>query len=144
MRFETTGAGGLLIRRRARWLRFNLVGLIGIGIQLAALALLVYAVGLHYALATPLAVELTIIHNFFWHERWTWKERRGRFSLRRLAAFNLSSGLLSLIGNIVLTPALVESLGIGVMVANLMAIAACSIANFFLADSVVFQAGTPS
>jgi len=126
-----------------RWLRFNLVGLIGIGIQLAALGILVYGVRLHYALATALAVELAIIHNFFWHDRWTWKERRTRFSLRRLAAFNLSSGLLSLIGNILLTPALVEGLGISVIFANLAAIAACSLANFFLADSVVFQAYVP-
>ena len=142
MRFESTTEIGLPVRRRVRWLRFNLVGLVGVGIQLAALGFLVYGLGLHYAVATVIAVELTIIHNFIWHERWTWKDRRSRFSLKRLAAFNFSSGLLSLIGNVVVTPALVEGFGISVILANFAAIAACSLANFFLADAVVFHAAS--
>ena len=57
-----------------RFLKFNGVGAIGFALQLALLALLL-RLGLHYLAATALAVELTILHNFAWHERWTWRDR---------------------------------------------------------------------
>jgi putative flippase GtrA len=130
--------------RTIRWLRFNCVGLIGVGMQLVVLAALVYGLGLHYAIATPLAVELTILHNFMWHEHWTWRENRKHSCLKTLFAFNLSSGSVSLIGNMLLTPVLVEAAGLNVIAANLLAIVACSLANFFLADCLVFRSWTGS
>ncbi len=39
----------------------------------AALTLLL---GPHYLVATALAVEMAVLHNFFWHRRWTWADRR--------------------------------------------------------------------
>src|SRR5262245_50690376 len=60
----------------ARWLKFNAVGAIGIGIQLAALTLLARVLRLSIVVATGLAVETAIIHNFAWHHRWTWADRR--------------------------------------------------------------------
>ena len=57
-----------------RFFRFNTVGALGIGVQLAALWLLVDVAGLHYSLATMAAVGLAVLHNFAWHWRWTcWK-----------------------------------------------------------------------
>ena len=55
-----------------RWLKFNLVGGIGIVVQLLALFVLKTAFGLNYLIATALAVEGAVIHNFLWHERFTW------------------------------------------------------------------------
>ncbi len=46
------------------------IGLIGFGVQLATLALLVLA-GWPYLVATCVAVEAAVLHNFAWHERWT-------------------------------------------------------------------------
>jgi putative flippase GtrA len=48
-----------------RWLRFNAVGALGICIQLAVLAFLRSGLGMNYLLATALAVEATVLHNFF-------------------------------------------------------------------------------
>ena len=59
-----------------RFLRFNVVSAIGIGVQLGAAAVLVGAVGLNYLVGSALAIELAVLHNFFWHERWTWRDRR--------------------------------------------------------------------
>ena len=50
------------------------MGLIGFALQLGVLALLL-RLGLHYLAATALAVELAVLHNFAWHERWTWRDR---------------------------------------------------------------------
>jgi len=54
-----------------RWLTFNGVGLLGMGLQLTLMAAMI-RMGLHYLAATGLAVEATVLHNFIWHQRWTW------------------------------------------------------------------------
>ena len=58
-----------------RWLKFNFVGAIGIAVQMSAFALLEGALGVYYLSATALAVETAVLHNFVWHERFTWKDR---------------------------------------------------------------------
>jgi putative flippase GtrA len=59
-----------------RFFRFNVVGAMGVAVQLASLTLLVSGLGVHYLPATAIAIELSLLHNFLWHERWTWRERR--------------------------------------------------------------------
>jgi len=48
-----------------RWLKFNAVGALGVGVQLGTLAALTNGVGLDYLAATALAVEAAVLHNFF-------------------------------------------------------------------------------
>ena len=129
--------GGILFRR---WLKFNGVGAIGIVLQLAVLALLRSVVGLEYLTATALAVEAAVLHNFVWHERWTWRDRRGAHgsAFGRLLRFNLTTGLVSMVTNLVLMRLLVGSLHVEYLIANLVSIAAGSLANFFLSDWFVF------
>ena len=74
-----------------RWLKFNTVGAIGVVVQLGVLALLV-RLGVHYLVATALAVEAAVLQNYYWHARWTWKGRDGR-----LWRFHLANGLISVI-----------------------------------------------
>jgi putative flippase GtrA len=126
-----------------RWLKFNAVGGIGIGVQLAALAIFRSLLHLDYLLATVLAVETAVLHNFLWHERFTWADRPARHfthSLVRLVRFNATNGLVSILGNVLLMRLLVGGLGMQYFVANLVAIAACSVVNFLLSDCFVFQA----
>jgi putative flippase GtrA len=82
-----------------RWLRFNVVGGIGIAVQLVLLFLLRSVLRFNYLAATALAVEITVIHNFLWHERFTWADRvqtTWRNSLPRLLRFNLTNGAVSI------------------------------------------------
>jgi putative flippase GtrA len=58
-----------------RWWKFNFVGGIGIAVQFAALFLLKSVLHLNYLAATALAVEIAVLHNFCWHERFTWADR---------------------------------------------------------------------
>jgi putative flippase GtrA len=128
-----------------RWLKFNAVGGIGIVVQLAALAILRSLLKLDYLLATGLAVEIAVLHNFVWHERFTWADRpatRPVQSLVRLAKFNASNGAVSLAGNLVLMRLLVGELKVNYVVANLVAIVVCSLVNFLLGDRFVFVAET--
>ena len=57
-----------------RFVRFNGVGVFGFAVQIGALASLLHA-GMPYLPATAVAVELSILNNFLWHERWTWRDR---------------------------------------------------------------------
>ena len=123
------------------WLKFNAVGLIGVGVQLLALAALKALLGMNYLLATLLAVEMTILHNFVWHERWTWIDRTKESSgiLLRLLRFNVANGLVSLAGNLGLMWLLVSRFGLHYLVANMIAIVLCSIVNFVVSDRLVFK-----
>jgi len=125
-----------------RWMKFNTVGGIGIGVQLAALAVFRSWLKLDYLLATGLAVELAVIHNFVWHERFTWADRpaaRLAHSLIRLAKFNASNGAVSIVGNLLLMRLLVGKLKFDYVVSNCVAIVACSVLNFLLGDRFVFE-----
>jgi len=123
-----------------RFFRFNVVGAIGIVVQLGVLELLRRA-GVDYLLATVLAVEAAVVHNFIWHERYTWRDRAGALRselLARLVRFHLTNGAVSLVGNAVAMRWLVGELHFPVIPANLIAITACCLLNFFLSDRVVF------
>jgi len=125
-----------------RWMKFNAVGGIGIGVQLLALAVLRSWWKLNYLLATGLAVEIAVVHNFLWHERFTWVDRptsRFRHSLTRLARFNASNGAVSILGNLLLMRLLVGELRFNYLAANLIAVSVCSLSNFVLSDRFVFE-----
>jgi len=116
--------------------------MIGIGVQLAALWFFT-AFGTGYLLATALAVETAVLHNFIWHEHFTWVDRadgHGREAARRLLRFNLSTGGVSIAGNLLLMRLLVGEAHLGALGANLVSIAACSLVNFLVSDRWVFRA----
>jgi len=124
------------------WLKFNAVGLIGIGVQLVILSLLKTGLGWNYLLATSVAVEITVLHNFIWHERWTWLEttRSNSNGLSgRLIRFHLTNGLISIAGNLLLMWTFVSQLHLHYFLANVIAIATCSILNFVASDRLVFR-----
>jgi putative flippase GtrA len=126
-----------------RWIRFNAVGGIGIGVQLAALAIFRSWMKLDYLLATGLAVEIAVIHNFLWHERFTWADRPAKRPVRsliRLAKFNASNGAVSMAGNLVLMRLLVGEVKLNYVASNVIAIIICSLVNFLLSDRFVFEA----
>lgn len=126
-----------------RWFVFNFVGLMGIVVQLAALLSLTSGFQLNYLIATALAVETAVLHNFFWHERWTWADRtkdHRRAVLSRLLSFHLTNGVISIAGNLILMKFLVGRADFPYVPANLLAIAVCAILNFLAGDRIVFRA----
>jgi len=130
----------------ARWLRFNAVGLAGVALQLALLALLTRVAGWPYLPATLLAVELTVLHNLAWHERWTWRDRPAGSPgarLARAARFHGVNGLVSVAGNVTLMWLLAGRIGLDPVVANVLAIGACSLMNFLGSDRLVFAPAAP-
>jgi putative flippase GtrA len=126
-----------------RWSKFNLVGSMGMAVQLAALALINHCAPGHYLIASAAAVELTLLHNFVWHLRYTWRDRRdGSAKLTQLMRFHLSNGMVSLLGNLALMRILVHDAHLPVLVSNMIAILCCSMINFCLGDHWAFAAGS--
>jgi putative flippase GtrA len=156
-----------------RWLKFNAVGAIGIGVQLAVLVGLKSGLHLSYLLATALAVEAAVVHNFLWHERYTWADRvhpswgllpctsgaeapnflsavfaaLKRCATQRLCSpsftrflrFNLTTGTVSILGNLALMKVMVGFGHMNYLVANGIAIAVCSLVNFLVSEKWVFE-----
>jgi len=122
-----------------RWTVFNTVGIFGFGVQLGVLAILLFA-GLHYLAATALAIEAAVLHNFLWHERWTWRDRvaRGPARARRLWRFHLLNGLVSLAGNLLIMRLLVGEGGLPPIPANAISVGICALANFAASERLVF------
>jgi putative flippase GtrA len=60
-----------------RFVRFNIVGAGGLLLQLALLDGLVRA-GVPLVAATLMACEAAILHNFVWHDRWTFADRKSQ------------------------------------------------------------------
>jgi putative flippase GtrA len=125
-----------------RWAKFNAVGALGFCIQLNALWLFIVALKLTSLVATALAVETAVVHNFVWHQFLTWKDRSSekRYDwLKRLFAFNLTNGAVSLAGNLFFARLTVGRHRIWLLAANLFAIAVCSLINFVLTDRLIFR-----
>ena len=121
-----------------RFVRFNVIGLVGVGVQLVALSALVGPARWRYVPATVVAVGITIVHNFVWHWWWTWRDRRPSSVLRAGLRFAAANGALSLVGNLGVMTMLVAGSRVHPVVANAVAIAACGVMNFWIGNVCVF------
>lgn len=121
--------------------RFQAVSVLGMAVQLLALGVLVERLGVGYLPATVLAVGAALVHNFAWHQRWTWRGRvRGPAAVRvAFTRFVAANGSVSLLGNVVVMAVLAGGAGVQPVPANIAAIAACGLLNFWLGDRVVFR-----
>jgi putative flippase GtrA len=127
-----------------RFGRFNLVGSLGAAVQLVLMALLTNYCGVGNVAATAIAVEIALMHNFLWHERFTWRDPKATGLLQvavRLSRFHAANGVVSLCGNTLLTYCLVERLKLPPVPSVLGAIALCALVNFRVADRWVYAAG---
>lgn len=127
----------------ARFLRFSLVGFSGVFVDMAFLYLLSDPSTLGWGLTRSkiIAAEMAIINNFLWNDLWTFgdissHQRGWRQRLKRLLKFNLIC-LVGLILNVLLLNLLFNFLGFaylpyGRYIANLIAIAAATIWNFWI------------
>ncbi len=124
--------------------RFAAVGALGFIVQLVLLRALVDYAHLHYLIATALAVEGAILHNFVWHSHWTWRDRPSHTApwWTRLARFNGLAAVASIAGNVGLMAVLVGVARLPLVPANMLAVAAMSAVNFLGADRLVFPSAS--
>ena len=121
-----------------RWVKFNFVGAIGIAVNMGAFALLFGLLHLNKLWATALAVEIAVLHNFVWHEKFTWRTKpAGR--LGRLLRFHAGNGVVSIGGEVILLNLFADGFHINPYAAKIAAMAACALANFAVSEWFVFR-----
>ena len=125
----------------ARPLAFAAVASGGFLIQMAIVAMLTRTTSIPAEAATAIGVELAILHNFLWHERWTWRDRIAAERPRRFLDYQLATGCISLAGNIFVVGIAVRAYAVDPTAANVLAVAMMSVANYLAADRWVFARG---
>lgn len=136
----SSGRLGRLSRRLnfpvGRFLRFGLVGLSGLAVDMAALYLFYEVVGLGLTRSAILAAELAIVNNFYWNDIWTFrdiaKQQRGwQRMVKRFLKFNLIC-IMGLILKILLLNVFFNGLHVNAYLANLLAISIVTFWNFWI------------
>ena len=131
----------LLILRFARWpmgkfFRFGVVGFSGVFVNMGVLYVLRHSFNLELTRSLIIAAELAIISNFFWNDLWTFgdiskRQPGNRQRLKRLLKFNVIC-LMGLIMNVLLVNLLFNVFSMNEYLANLIAIAAVTMWNFWI------------
>jgi dolichol-phosphate mannosyltransferase len=121
-----------------RFMRFGLVGLSGVFVDMAIFYLLhdSAALGLPLTRSKVIAAEIAIINNFLWNDLWTFRDissqQRGwPKRIKRFTKFNLVC-LLGLLLNVAIVNILVNYFNIHYLIANLIAIAIITVWNFWI------------
>jgi dolichol-phosphate mannosyltransferase len=110
-----------------RFSKFLVVGAAGVLVNSVLLVLFYQVAHVPLVVASALAVEASIIHNYIWNDRWTFA--RTSWSSRRLVKFN-AVGLAGLVIATAILWMLVTHLGIAYVLANLVGIGTATIWNF--------------
>jgi dolichol-phosphate mannosyltransferase len=120
-----------------RFLRFGLVGLSGVFVDMAILYLLSDASTLGWGLTRSkiISSEIAVINNFLWNDLWTFRDISsqqlgGNKRIRRFLKFNFIC-LFGIFLNILILNFLYNYLHINQYLANLIAIAIVTIWNFW-------------
>jgi putative flippase GtrA len=127
-----------------RWVRFNLVGVMGFVLQTTTLSVLVRWAGLGTAAAVTIAVLAAVSHNFLWHEYFTWPNLPRESRFRRWLSFHLSTGILSVVSNVIVTMMVTRMTGLPLVASNVIAVATVSLANYWVSDRLIFRRKPPS
>ncbi len=122
----------------ARFVRFGLVGLSGVVVDMVLLYLLSDPTMLGWGLTRSkiLASEVAIVNNFCWNDRWTFRDLAGsqtgkRQVLRRFLKFNAIC-LLGVVLNVLILNLLYNALGWNRYVGNFVAIGLVTAWNFWI------------
>ena len=101
----------------------------GAAVQLAVLWALAQLRGLPYLAAVAFAVEVSLLHNFLWHEVWSWNGLASGQRWPRLLRFHSANGLVSMAGNTLFTGLFHQYAGWPLLVADAASISLTSVLN---------------
>ncbi len=117
--------------RRQNWLqllRFCLVGASGYAVNLAVYALLLKGAHAHYLLAATGSFLVAVSNNYTWNRLWTFRGQRGHVAYQGLRFLVVST--IALAGNLLILLLLVDSLGLGKVLGQAIAIVLVTPWNF--------------
>ena len=120
-----------------RFQKFLLVGAVGLGVNQGVLFALVDQASLVVAMASPIAILLSMIVTFILNERWTWHDRgQGRILHRAMLYGSINSGGLLINW---LTLVSLHQTGLDYLVANLIGAGIAAVWNFSLNHALTWR-----
>lgn len=127
------------IRKYSLFLKFCVVGLIGVFVNMVILTILTEFFNIYYLISSIIAIETSIITNFLLNNFWTWKKRSKKHSfLSRMLKYNLVA-----FGGLILNWSALflftEKIGIFYVVSNLIGILIATLWNFILNNVWTFK-----
>lgn len=123
-----------------RILKFGVVGVSGIGVNMGSLYLLTEFARIPYFIGSLIAIELSIISNFWLNHLWTWRDRMDTGSFwGKIVRYHIGSGLTAILGNYLILIAFTELFHINYLISNLVGIGVGTLGNFVLNDLWTFK-----
>ncbi len=116
----------------SRGWKFGIVGISGFLVNQGGLMLLVGKAGLPTWLGGLIAIELSIVVNWFVNDSWTWRDRRESPRIVRLGKYNIAAGLTAFGVNYPLLLLLSGAFGLNYAIANVVGIGLASGVNFLI------------
>lgn len=126
--YALTHRGGKVWNEIVRATRFAVVGISGIFVNLLALYILVEGFNIHVIISGFIAVELSILSNFLFNDRWTFVDKHDKKIVTRLYSFHAVSFIGMLIQIAVL--GILTQVGVWYMLASLIGIFVAFAWNF--------------
>ena len=119
-------------RKSEEFIKFCVVGGSGVFVNMGIYVLITRLLGVPYYIASPIAIELSILWNFTWNNFWTFKKRDASATwIGRLIRFHVVAGVAGL-ANYAALLVLVSVLGVWDVLANLIGIAFGTLINYFM------------
>ena len=117
--------------RRQNWLqliRFCIVGATGYAVNLAVYTALLKGADAHYLLAATCSFLVAVTNNYTWNRLWTFRGQRGHVAYQGLRFLVVST--IALGANLLILHLLVDSFGVGKVLAQAIAIVLVTPWNF--------------
>ncbi len=125
------------LKKYNKFLKFCIVGGIGVVINIGLLYTLTEYIGLFYLASSAIAIEISIISNFILNNFWTWKKSKTGFS-KKFLQFNLVS-IAALVINLAVLFTLTEIFELWYILSQLAGIVLATLINFYLNDKWTFK-----
>ncbi len=130
-----TGLGqrlGIAPGRLEEFVKFAIVGGSGVIVNMGCFYLFTRFADLRIEIASPIAIEISILTNFFLNNLWTFRSRKTRVPFHsRIIRYHLVTGLAGIVNYFTLL-LLAKLFGVPDLVANLIGIMLGTLINFFL------------
>lgn len=121
------------------FIKYGIVGASGTIISMLTLYILTDIASIYYLLSGIAAVELSLINNFFWNDRWTFRlHKHANSKLTRLLHYHIIS-ITGAIADIALLYILTSWFGIYYLLSNFIAIVCVFFVNYVINSKITWK-----
>ena len=130
-------------RQSEEFIKFCFVGASGVIVNLGIYIILTRLFGVNLEIASPIAIECSIITNFLLNNSWTFRQRNNQSHyLKKLCKFHIVAGIAGIF-NYVIFLGLIYFLGFHDILANLLGITFATLINYVLNSIWTWRHKTP-